>query len=30
MQLLNVSQGGNLFYHIPEDIPNALPHWDSS
>lgn len=26
MQLLNVSQGGNLFLHIPEDIPHALPH----
>lgn len=29
MQLLNVSQGGNLFYHIPEDLPKALPHRDS-
>ncbi len=28
MQLLNVSQGGNLFLHIPEDIPHALPHKD--
>jgi putative glutamine amidotransferase len=28
MQLLNVSQGGNLFLHIPEDIPTALPHKD--
>ena len=28
MQLLNVSQGGNLMLHIPEDIPNALPHKD--
>jgi putative glutamine amidotransferase len=26
MQLLNVSQGGNLFLHIPEDLPHALPH----
>ncbi|MGW8257532.1 MAG: gamma-glutamyl-gamma-aminobutyrate hydrolase family protein, partial [Thermoguttaceae bacterium] len=26
LQLLNVSQGGNLFYHIPEDIHRALPH----
>ncbi|MDR1491979.1 MAG: gamma-glutamyl-gamma-aminobutyrate hydrolase family protein [Planctomycetaceae bacterium] len=26
MQLLNVSQGGALFLHIPEDLPNALPH----
>jgi putative glutamine amidotransferase len=29
MQLLNVSQGGNLFLHIPEDMPGALPHRDS-
>lgn len=29
MQLLNVSQGGNLFLHIPEDMPKALPHRDS-
>ncbi|MCL2347285.1 MAG: gamma-glutamyl-gamma-aminobutyrate hydrolase family protein [Planctomycetaceae bacterium] len=29
MQLLNVSQGGTLLYHIPEDLPNALPHRDS-
>lgn len=28
MQLLNVSQGGNLFFHIPEDLPRALPHAD--
>ena len=28
MQLLNVSQGGNLFLHLPEDLPNALPHLD--
>ena len=28
MQLLNVSQGGNLFLHIPEDLPTALPHRD--
>ena len=26
MQLLNVSQGGALYLHIPEDLPNALPH----
>ncbi|GIW95407.1 MAG: gamma-glutamyl-gamma-aminobutyrate hydrolase [Pirellulaceae bacterium] len=26
MQLLNVSQGGNLYLHIPEDVPHALPH----
>lgn len=28
MQLLNCTCGGNLFLHIPEDIPNALPHRD--
>ncbi len=28
MQLLNVTQGGNLFLHIPEDLPTALPHKD--
>ncbi|MEM9352375.1 MAG: gamma-glutamyl-gamma-aminobutyrate hydrolase family protein [Planctomycetota bacterium] len=28
MQLLNVSQGGNLLLHIPEDMPTALPHRD--
>jgi putative glutamine amidotransferase len=28
MQLLNVSQGGNLFLHISEDLPKALPHKD--
>jgi putative glutamine amidotransferase len=28
MQLMNVSQGGNLLLHIPEDLPNALPHKD--
>ncbi|MCA9185031.1 MAG: gamma-glutamyl-gamma-aminobutyrate hydrolase family protein [Pirellulaceae bacterium] len=28
MQLLNVSQGGNLLLHIPEDRPDALPHKD--
>jgi putative glutamine amidotransferase len=28
MQLLNVSQGGNLFLHLPEDMPRALPHMD--
>ena len=29
MQLLNVSQGGNLFLHIAEDLPKALPHFDA-
>ena len=28
MQLLNVSQGGNLMLHIPDDMPSALPHRD--
>ena len=28
MQLLNVIQGGNLFLHLPEDLPRALPHAD--
>ncbi len=30
MQLLNISQGGNLFLHIPEDMPRALPHLDAT
>jgi putative glutamine amidotransferase len=30
MQLLNVSQGGNLFLHLPEDMPDALPHRDAN
>ena len=29
MQLLNISQGGNLYLHIPEDLPRALPHIDA-
>jgi putative glutamine amidotransferase len=29
MQLLNVAEGGNLYLHIPEDLPKALPHKDS-
>ena len=28
MQLLNVTMGGNLLLHIPEDRPSALPHHD--
>ncbi len=28
MQLLNLSQGGNHFLHIPEDVPRAIPHAD--
>ena len=29
MQLLNVQQGGNLFLHIKEDLPHAVPHLDT-
>jgi putative glutamine amidotransferase len=28
MQLLNVLLGGNLYAHLPEDLPRALPHFD--
>jgi putative glutamine amidotransferase len=28
MQLLNVSQGGTLFLHLPEELPSAIPHRD--
>lgn len=28
MQLLNVALGGNLFFHLPEDVPSAIPHRD--
>ncbi|MDX1947317.1 MAG: gamma-glutamyl-gamma-aminobutyrate hydrolase family protein [Pirellulaceae bacterium] len=28
MQLMNVSQGGTLFLHLPEDLPEAIPHKD--
>ena len=28
MQLLNVTMGGNLFLHIAEDLPKAIPHKD--
>lgn len=28
MQLLNLTMGGNLFLHLPEDLPGALPHKD--
>jgi putative glutamine amidotransferase len=28
MQLLNVGFGGDLFFHVPEDVPRALPHKD--
>ena len=29
MQLINVQQGGNLFLHIKEDLPSAVPHADA-
>lgn len=29
MQLLNVQQGGNLFLHLKEDLPSAVPHHDA-
>lgn len=28
LQLLNVASGGNLYLHIPEDLPEAIPHKD--
>ena len=28
MQLINVAMGGNLFLHIAEDLPKAIPHKD--
>lgn len=28
MQLLNVTMGGSLFFHIPIDLPRAMPHFD--
>jgi putative glutamine amidotransferase len=28
MQLLNLTMGGSLYLHIPEDLPRALPHRD--
>jgi putative glutamine amidotransferase len=30
MQLLNVTCGGSLFLHLPEENPKALPHYDPS
>ena len=30
MQLLHVSRGGTLYLHIPADLPDALPHLDST
>ncbi len=29
MQLINITLGGNLFLHIPEDLPDSLPHKDA-
>jgi putative glutamine amidotransferase len=29
LQLVNVSQGGTLFLHIGEDLPQAIPHLDA-
>jgi putative glutamine amidotransferase len=29
MQLLNISQGGTLFLHLPEEMPSAIPHKDA-
>ena len=28
LQLLNLWAGGNLFLHVPEDLPEAIPHKD--
>jgi len=28
MQLINLTEGGTLFLHIPEDLPKAIPHKD--
>jgi putative glutamine amidotransferase len=30
MQQLNVVRGGNLYLHLPEDLPRSLPHRDLS
>lgn len=30
MQQINVALGGNLFLHIPEELPKAMPHFDAS
>jgi putative glutamine amidotransferase len=30
MQQLNVALGGTLFLHLPEDLPRAMPHRDTS
>jgi putative glutamine amidotransferase len=28
LQLLNITQGGTLFLHLPEEMPSAIPHKD--
>lgn len=28
LQLINVIEGGNLYYHLPIDLPSAIPHRD--
>lgn len=28
MQLLNITEGGTLYLHLPEDLPQAIPHKD--
>jgi len=28
MQLVNITEGGTLFLHLPEDLPKAIPHKD--
>lgn len=30
MQQLNVTMGGSLYLHLPEDLPRALPHFDAA
>ena len=30
MQMLNVSLGGSLYMHLPEEMPRAMPHYDPS
>ena len=30
MQLLNVTMGGELYFHIPLDLPKALAHYDTT
>ncbi|MDO4549877.1 MAG: gamma-glutamyl-gamma-aminobutyrate hydrolase family protein [Planctomycetia bacterium] len=30
MQLMNVVMGGGLYFHLPIDMPNSMPHFDRS